>query len=209
MYKAVFLDLDGTLLDDEKNISKENIEAINYAISKGNFVYLCSGRPIDAIKKYWKKVNASRYIIYSNGAGIYDIQSNETIFSSNIDKNICLNIYNLALQNQLCVRLDTPYSRFITNKKFGLSTDIVITESIEDFMKNNDVLQISLIDNTSKNIEKFINYINNINFYSVQIEDIFITGKNNNFYALNIINKSASKGNAISRIMQIFENKSQ
>ena len=34
MYKAVFLDLDGTLLDDEKNISKENRDAIENAKEK-------------------------------------------------------------------------------------------------------------------------------------------------------------------------------
>ena len=31
MYKAVFLDLDGTLLDDNKKISEENKEAIKQA----------------------------------------------------------------------------------------------------------------------------------------------------------------------------------
>lgn len=201
MYKVVFLDLDGTLLDDQKNISKENMDAINYAISKGNFVYLCSGRPIDAIKEYWQKVNASRYIIYSNGAGIYDIQSNETIFSSNIDKNICLSLYNLAIQNQLCVRLDTPYARFITDEKFSLSTDVIMTESIEDFLRDNNVLQISIISDNKDDVENFINYINNANLNSIQIEDIFVTGKNNNFCAVNMINKSASKGNAIFRIV--------
>ena len=35
MYKAIFLDLDGTLLDDKKNVSQENLDAIKYAIEKG------------------------------------------------------------------------------------------------------------------------------------------------------------------------------
>ena len=61
MYKAVFLDLDGTLLDEEKNISEENKNAIKYAQSKGAYVCICSGRQFDIAKGFKEKAGADRY----------------------------------------------------------------------------------------------------------------------------------------------------
>ena len=56
MYKAVFLDLDGTLLTDDKKISEENKKAIKYAQGKGGIVCICSGRQKDAVKADRKSV---------------------------------------------------------------------------------------------------------------------------------------------------------
>ena len=72
MYKAVFLDLDGTLLDNEKKISKENIEAIDKARKKGAIVSICSGRQIDVTSGFKDMAHADSIMICSNGAIIYD-----------------------------------------------------------------------------------------------------------------------------------------
>ena len=44
MIKCVFIDIDFTLADDNRNISNENIEAINRCVEKGIKVILTSGR---------------------------------------------------------------------------------------------------------------------------------------------------------------------
>ena len=65
MYKAVFLDLDDTLLDSNKNISEENQEAIRYVKEKGGQVFIASGRSIEVTKKYRGKGKAVR-LQYAN-----------------------------------------------------------------------------------------------------------------------------------------------
>ena len=99
MYKAVFLDLDDTLLDSNKNISEENKEAIEYAKQKGGLVCIASGRSIEITKKYRNLVNASTYVIYSNGAGIFDCDANEKLFSADIEKEIVLELYDYSVKN--------------------------------------------------------------------------------------------------------------
>lgn len=52
MYKLVFFDLDGTLLTDNKEILKENIEEIKRLEKCGVKTVLCSGRQVNAVKYY-------------------------------------------------------------------------------------------------------------------------------------------------------------
>ena len=47
----IFLDLDGTLLDDHKNLPKENREAIDAALAQGHKVLICTGRPLSSAIK--------------------------------------------------------------------------------------------------------------------------------------------------------------
>ena len=83
MYKAVFLDLDGTLLTDNKMVSEENKKAIKYVQSKGGIACICSGRQKDAVKAYKEISGCDKYIICSNGTQIYDCEKDEELFSCN------------------------------------------------------------------------------------------------------------------------------
>lgn len=198
MYRAVFLDLDDTLLDNEKNISNENIEAIKYVKEKGGLVCIASGRSIEATKKYHKIAGASRYIIYSNGAGIFDCDANEKLFSADIEKEICFKLYNYSLENDIGIRIDTPYGRFISHEKYALKLDIVFDlKEGENIIINNDVLQISFLSEEEEKRSKVIDFINNNIPKTIKIENIFKTGYSEEFFAINIVNTNVSKGNAI------------
>ena len=197
MYKIVFLDLDDTLLDNEKNISNENKDAIKYVQEKGGIVCIASGRSIDSIKKYKEDANADKYIIYSNGAGIFDCESNEKLFSADIEKEICLELCKYALEKNIGVRLDTPYGRYITNEKYAVSLEIIIDfEECEKIILDNDILQISFVSEMEADRTAAIKYINENIAKTIKIENIFNTGKEE-FFAINIVNTNVSKGNAI------------
>ena len=196
MYKAVFLDLDGTLLDDKKIISEEDKDAIKYVREKGGMVFIASGRPIASTQKYFDKIDADKFIVYSNGAGIYDTEARENLFSARIDKRICLDLNRFAKENNICIRVDTPYGRYISDEKFALSLD-VIDKNIDAVIRENDILQVSILSETEEPRAEAIEYINENIRSGIKIENVFMTGYNNEFYAINIVNTSASKGNAI------------
>ena len=206
MYKAVFLDLDDTLLDDKKEISNENIDAIKYVKEKGGFVFIASGRSIEVTKKYHNMIEASRYIIYSNGAGIFDCDANEKLFSADIEKQICLDLYRFAIENNYGVRIDTPYGRYINDKKYAIKHDIILEPNEgEKIIFDNDVLQISLLTEIEDKRSKSIDFVKNSISTNVKIENIFKTGIRNEFFAINIVNKNVSKGNAISGLCKYLK----
>ena len=49
MIKVIALDLDGTLLTDDKKVTPENKKAIQLAKEQGVKIVLCTGRPLMSI----------------------------------------------------------------------------------------------------------------------------------------------------------------
>ena len=81
-YKALALDLDGTLTDSNKKIPQENKEAIWKAIDKGVIIILASGRPTMGITGIAKELELDKrggIIVAFNGGRIYDCKSGEMI----------------------------------------------------------------------------------------------------------------------------------
>ena len=52
MYKLIAIDLDGTLLNDEKEIPKENIKTINELMKRGYEVVFATGRRYMSAKSF-------------------------------------------------------------------------------------------------------------------------------------------------------------
>lgn len=206
MYKAVFLDLDDTLLDSNKNISEENKEAIKYVKEKGGLVCIASGRSIEASKMFYNMANPSRYIIYSNGAGIFDYETDEKLFSADIEKELCLKLYEYSIENGLGIRIDTPYGRYISDEKYAISLDIVLenNEGI-NIIKENDILQISFLTEIEEKRSMAIDFVKQNIPKTLKIENIFKTGMKEEFFAINIVNANVSKGNAINGLCKYLK----
>lgn len=83
MYKMIFLDLDGTLLNDCKEISQENINLIKRAYNeKGIICVFATGRPLEYVDEICNLYDRffANYIIANNGAIIRDNKNGEVIY---------------------------------------------------------------------------------------------------------------------------------
>lgn len=206
MYKAVFLDLDGTLLDDNKKISEENKEAIKYVQSKEGQVILCSGRQPNAMKDYKNEINASDYMIGCNGAIIYDYKNNQVLFESNVSDDLVYNLYNYCIKNNYLARIDTKYARYISDMNYFISKEIKMEDDINKFINENKVLQFTIGTKTENQIDEVIEYINSLNRTDIKIENRYhIKLKQFEIWAINVINKNASKGNAINGLCKYLK----
>lgn len=67
MYKLIAMDLDGTLLDDDKKVPKENLEVLEQLISKGYEVVIATGRRYWSAKQLLKDVRKPLVILANNG----------------------------------------------------------------------------------------------------------------------------------------------
>ncbi len=92
------LDLDGTLLNNKKLLSKVNEDSIKEAMGKGVVVVPITGRPKKGIPDTILKLFHSSYIITSNGAVTTDIKAQKDIDSVYLSNQTVVDIFTL-IQN--------------------------------------------------------------------------------------------------------------
>lgn len=77
--KMIGLDCDGTLLNDNKELTDYSREVLHRAIEQGVSIVIATGRPLTGIPKQVLAVEGVRYALTSNGARIVDMQENQVI----------------------------------------------------------------------------------------------------------------------------------
>ncbi|MFL6557685.1 MAG: HAD family hydrolase [Bacillus sp. (in: firmicutes)] len=70
--RAIFIDMDGTLLKASNNISHRNMEAIYSLMNQGVKVFLATGRHYEVTAPYHKQIGLGTPMICLNGAAIHD-----------------------------------------------------------------------------------------------------------------------------------------
>lgn len=101
MYKFVAIDIDGTLLNSNGELSERTKSSVKQIVDKGIRVVLTSGRVTNSVEKIAKAVNADNYLICDNGASIYDTNQNKTIWSKQIDKTTVINLIKTCIDNNI------------------------------------------------------------------------------------------------------------
>lgn len=71
--RLVALDLDGTLLDSQSQISPRTRQAIADAVGRGVIVLPCTGRPLASLPPLVAQLPGIRYAITTNGAAVWDM----------------------------------------------------------------------------------------------------------------------------------------
>ncbi|PAV31231.1 phosphoglycolate phosphatase [Virgibacillus profundi] len=70
-YKLLALDLDGTLLTDDKKITLNTKETIYKAIESGVYVVFATGRGIQTANAFWKELGLNGPMVFVNGGEIW------------------------------------------------------------------------------------------------------------------------------------------
>jgi hypothetical protein len=85
MYKAVFLDMDGTLLRSDHSVSKGTIKTIKNLAEKGVPVILVSARPINAVLPTFRNIGLPAHTPLITLNGSYIVENGQPIFEAVID----------------------------------------------------------------------------------------------------------------------------
>ncbi|GAA0733473.1 Cof-type HAD-IIB family hydrolase [Clostridium oceanicum] len=114
MYKMIALDMDGTLLNNSKTISKENIKAVNEAKKKGIHVVLATGRSLKGVENYLNDLNLiddKNFLVSFNGGMVQNTTSTRIIFKNymKLKEDVCP-LYELSK------KLDLDLIAFTSNK---------------------------------------------------------------------------------------------
>lgn len=84
--RVVGLDLDSTLLKDDKTISDRTKQVIQKAIDRGIYILPATGRTLTAIPACVKEIEGIQYAVCSNGATVLDLTTGKELYSCKIPK---------------------------------------------------------------------------------------------------------------------------
>lgn len=153
MFKLIASDLDGTLLNSQKEISDYSIEILKKAQEKGVDFAVCTGRMYGSMEYLMPKLSFSRYSINIMGAEIYDNFTRERIYfrpledehtmmiaKYAVEKKVHLNIY---LDNVLYTNFDDSYRAWYHKETTTLGK--VIEGDVLEFIKGKKASKLVFI----------------------------------------------------------------
>lgn len=108
--KILFTDLDGTLLNKEKQISPSLRKGLQDMLSNGHKLVLASGRPFDSIVEVKEQLNLDNkgiYISAFNGSTLYDCETETMLQDESIPYADALKIIDIAMTKKLHIHTYT------------------------------------------------------------------------------------------------------
>lgn len=155
MYKLMAIDMDGTLLRNDKTISKETKEALKKARKKGVKVVLATGRPIDGVMRYLEEldlIHNNEYVLSFNGAIIKEIGTGKVICRDVLKGQDFIDLYKLskklgvnihAFSEEGCI---TPKMNKYSELEGSINGIQVIEKDISKINSEEDIIKIMMID---------------------------------------------------------------
>ena len=120
-YKVLVLDIDGTLTNSKKEITKETKKALHEAQEHGVIVVLASGRPTPGIVPIADEIELDKfggYILSFNGAVITNYQTKEVVYETVLPMDELSKLYQSSKEHGVTI---------VTYKH-----DSILTENEED-----------------------------------------------------------------------------
>ena len=77
--RMIGMDLDGTLLKSDKELTQYTKDVLKRAIEQGIIVMPATGRPITGVPKELLEFPGIRYAVTANGGRVIDLEKNEAI----------------------------------------------------------------------------------------------------------------------------------
>lgn len=229
MYKLITIDIDGTLLNCYGEVTEKNKQAINMALKKNIDVVLASGRMPKAILPIANEINANKYIISGNGATIYDIQKDETIYNSYMSKKKILEIIDICEKNSMFYNVYTNNAILTKSLNYNIlyyyaenkknpddkKIKINILNDIYDYVQKyegDDFLKITICDSDEMIFKRIMNRLREIKNVDVlevshMSKKIIKYGSEEieiSYFYTEITNENVNKWSAIEKLMQIL-----
>ena len=148
MYKLLVLDMDGTLLNENQKISKENIAAIEKARELGVKVVIASGRTIQGIEKYLEELNLlseDNYSVVCSGAVVMNNTKEKIIHTSSLSYEEFKYVFDLVKQLDINLNIYSDKSILIHSDNYYSKIDAIANNLPLQMMDFNSIDKDTLI----------------------------------------------------------------
>ena len=166
MYKLVAIDLDGTLVTDEKELTKKTVEVIKEASKKGVKIMISSGRSFYRLERFIDALDLrkeNQCTICFNGGMIVENKTKEMLYSKNLNAEEVEELIQLGKALRLPIMIysrDTHYVETIpevvqknTKNLKGMNLKVVNFNQINFNKPENYIYKVCFIDKPEKPFE--------------------------------------------------------
>lgn len=155
MYKLIALDMDGTLLNEAKEITQENYEAIQAAKANGKQVILATGRPLAGVQRYLEHldlVSDKDYVVAFNGALVQKTKSGEIISKTPLSIEDYQYLYEISRKLGVHIHaltesyVTTPINNKYTEVEAEINQIPIIEKQLFEIDENETIVKVMFID---------------------------------------------------------------
>ena len=198
--KAIFLDLDGTVLTNEHTVSERLKGKLNELERKGVKVFVATGRTFTSAKPFVEMLGVKNPVITYNGGRVVNPLTNEMIFEKPLESETVRELIKISREKGIHLNLYTDDKLFIENeseegKGYAKSVGIpYYVENFDDFAGKTSTKALFIAENSvltelKKELEEKLP------------EVTFVFSK---VHYLEALNKEVSKGLAVKEILEKY-----
>ncbi|WP_297633665.1 HAD family hydrolase [uncultured Clostridium sp.] len=107
MFEGILLvtDMDGSLLNDKKEISKKDMESIEFFEKNGGKFTIATGRIVDSAREYVEKITINFPVIVYNGGKVFDYRNEKSLSERTLSREK-KEVLNKILEDKLNVGIE-------------------------------------------------------------------------------------------------------
>ena len=146
-YKIVFFDIDGTLVNEEKEIPADTIEAIRELKANGVEPVIATGRAPYFIKPLAERLGIESFVCLNGG---YVVYKGQPLYRKTIEKRALESLVALAAQHDHGLVFEGEHTFFCDRENHPYITESVLSLKVDlpgfnpDFWRTDDIFQVFL-----------------------------------------------------------------
>ena len=198
--KAIFMDLDGTLLNSNHTVSEILKDKLQELQSKGMKIFISTGRSYVASEPFIKEIGIIEPVITYNGARITDPITGSIIYENSIEARNVEKLIRISREKGIHLNLYTGDKLYIEKEsEEGIAYSNkakmpYILQNFDDFIGNTSTKGLFLASN--EKLKKLKEELEK------DMEDIYFVFSQPTY--LEVLNKDVDKGNAVKEMMKRY-----
>ena len=202
MIKFLALDVDGTLLNSNREVSESTIESVKEARKNGVLVTICTGRPVQGAVPFVKLFGLQSHIIAYNGGMIVNSKTMEVLYEQDVSAEDARRIIALGEERKTTIIIWSNNQLYVNE----------LNDHVNEYRQLSDVHPIKIDDYEviiQQGITKllWIDDVEKIKVFKAEMHDQLQKTVNvviSKPHYLEFVDKKVSKGEALKHIGEIY-----
>lgn len=201
--KIIFIDIDGTLVNSRNHVSMKTKRSIKRVVNNGVYVVITSGRNCMYCVDKSRKALASKIVISSNGAEVYDYSLGNFISNDYISHDIMKDIWQFCNDNDIGIVFNGFKGTYINKYLIGNNIyDSELVTSLKE-LKSLNVSQFIMVSNDADKIFEARDFVIKKGLVIGNYSNSF--KNSSSYFYIDVVNSDINKGSGVSSLLNYLD----